>query len=223
MNKKEAEGIGTLIVVAIVVYPFIWLYEQIGGIGLGVCAAALVGAWIWWHIHQSRADQQAFDELALYAVNSRMHPDEAKAINQRLQKSNFRRAALIRNLQIVRDSIEISLSSKKRDTAESRAELVVERYQEIKREQASLVSEKVMAEIDRVVSGAQKDFHTKLYLNVANGYVEKARSLKTDKSKIKYLGLAEESLDEGIHVARGDIDRLRQALSDVQAEMSEYA
>lgn len=130
---------------------------------------------------------------------------------------------MIRNLQIIRDSIDISLSSKKRDTAESRAELVTERYQNIKREQSSLVSEMVLREIDRVVSHAQKGFHTKLFLNMANGYVEKARNLKTNKSKIKYLGLAEEALEEGISVGSGNIDRLQKALSNVQAEKSGYA
>lgn len=223
MNKKEVEGIGALIVVGVFVYPFVWLYEQIGGIGVGVCAAVLLGAWMWWHIHQSRVDQQAFDELALYALNNRMHPDEDKAINQKLQKSHFARAALIRNLQIIRDSIEISLSSKKRDTAESRAQLVVDRYQEIERDQSTLVSEKVMAEIDRIVSRAQQEFQTKLYLNISNGHMEKARSLKTAKSKIKYLSWAAEVLEEGISVGRGDMNVLRQASSNVQVEKSEYA
>lgn len=120
MKKKEAEGIGALILIGIVAYPFVWLYEQIGGIGLAVCAAALVGAWIWRHIYQSKGDQQAFDELALYALKNRIDPDEAKEINRKLGTTHFERAALIRNLQVLRDSIEISLSSRKKDTAESR-------------------------------------------------------------------------------------------------------
>lgn len=80
-----------------------------------------------------------------------------------------------------------------------------------------------MAEIERVVSSAQQEFQTALYLNVANGHVEKARSLKKDESKIKYLSFAEEALEEGVRLRRGDINRLRHALSNVQAEKSGYA
>lgn len=34
MKKSEAKGIGALIVLAIIVSPFIWLYKQIGGVGI---------------------------------------------------------------------------------------------------------------------------------------------------------------------------------------------
>ncbi len=46
-------------------------------------------------------------------------------MNLKLAKSNFPGSALIRNLQIIRDSIEIALTSKKRDTAESRMNTLI--------------------------------------------------------------------------------------------------
>ncbi len=223
MTKKEAEGIGALVVIGIVVYPFVWLYEQIGAVGLGICVVGLIGAFVYWHLHRAKQDQKAFDELVLYVLHNRMPPDEAQKLNRTLSKKNFPRAALIRNLQIIRDSIEISLSSKKRATAESRAQSVAELQKEIQAEQARLVSDSVLNEINRVCADALKDFNTKLFINIANGHVEKAESLKTDKSKTKYLGLAAETLEEGITVGRGDIAALKNALARVQAKQAEFA
>lgn len=223
MTKKEAEGIGALVVIGAIVYPFVWLYEQVGAVGLVVCAVGIVAIFVYWHIHNEKQDQKAFEELVLYTLHNRIPPDEARRINRKLAKENFPRSALIRNLQIIRDSIEISLSSKKRETAESRAQSVAELHQEILHEHASLVSEDVLADITAVCTEALSDFNTKLFLNIANGHIEKAGSLKTDKSKIKYLGLAAEALEEGISLGRGDSAALQSELANVKAKQAEFA
>lgn len=223
MTKKEAEGIGTLVVIGVIVYPFVWLYEQIGATGIVVCGIGILAAFICRHIYNGKQDQKAFEALVLYTLHNRMPPDEARRINRKLAKENFPRSALIRKLQIIRDSIEISLSSKKRATAESRAQSVAELHQEILHEYSSLISKGVLTEINDVCTQALLEFNTKLFLNIANGHVEKASSLKTDKSKIKYLGLAVEALEEGISLGRGDSATLKSALAGVKAKQAVIA
>ena len=223
MTKKEVEGIGALVIIGVIVYPFVWLYEQIGVVGLVLCGIGVVAAFIYWHIHNAKQDQKAFDELVLYTLHNRMPPDEARRINRKLAKENFPRSALIRNLQIIRDSIEISLSSKKRATAESRAQSVEELHQEVLHEHASLVSESVLGEINDVCAHTLSVFNTKLFINISNGHIEKASTLKTDKSKIKYLGLAAEALEEGIALGLGDSAALKSALARVEAQQAEFA
>lgn len=218
MKKAEATLIGWLIVIGVIVSPFVWLHEKIGGVGIGIIAVMAVGIGIFYNFGRHQKDQKAFDDLALYVLHNRLHPDEAKRMNVKLARSNFPRSALIRNLQIIRDSIEIALTSKKRDTAESRMNILLERYEEIKKEQSSLVSVEVYNEIDRVIQETRKEFHTKLFLNLAVGHMEKAETLKTNKSKEKYFTLAIDALKEGLEKGLGEEADLRMVL--LQAEQA---
>ncbi|KAB7702099.1 hypothetical protein GBN33_03090 [Plesiomonas shigelloides] len=221
MTKSESKGFGALIVIGVIAYPFVWLHEKIGSVGLVIFAVGVFAAIVYSRIRTIKSDQKEFEELVLYTLHNKIPPDQAKAINKKLATENFARSSLIRNLQIIRDSIEISLTSKKRDTAESRAQSVTELHKEIQRKHATLVSEVVLAEIDRVCSEAISEFNTKLFINIANGHIEKANSLKTNKSKIKYLDLAAEILEEGIVSGHGDSIALQRALVSVKTRLSE--
>ncbi len=213
MKKAEATLIGWLIVIGVIVYPFVWLYEKIGGLGFSLIVVIVIGLGIFYHIGNRRKEQKTFDDLVLYVLHNRLHPDEAKKMNLKLARSNFPRSALIRNLQIIRDSIEIALASKKRDTAEPRMNTLLERFEEIKKEQAGLVSAEVYNEIERIIEETRKEFQTKLFLNLATGHMEKAESLKTKKSKEKYLNLAIVALKEGLEKGLGQETDLRRVLS----------
>jgi len=187
MKKSEAQAIGPLILIGIAIYPFVWIHEKIGWSGI-----------VYWNVRTTRKDNEEFNKLVLYVLHNRLHPDEAKKLNYSLAKTNFPRSALIRRLQILRDSIEIALASKKRDTAESRMTEVRSSYEEIRQEHPHLVAPETLAEIDRVVGECEKEFSTVLYANIANAHIEKAEKLKTDKSKAKYAALAMEAIVEGL-------------------------
>ena len=193
------------------------IYEKFGSIGTGFITFISVGLLIYYSF---RKDKKTFDNLVLYVLHNRLHPDEAKKMNLQLARSNFSRSALIRNLQIIRDSIEIALTSKKRDTAESRMNTLLERFEEIQREQSSLVSAEVHDEIERVIQETRKEFQTKLFLNVATGHMEKAESSKTSKTKEKYFDLAIEVLKEGLEKGSGNEADLRTVLSQVEQAKS---
>jgi len=137
-------------------------------------------------------------------------------MNLKLARSNFPRSALIRNLQIIRDSIEIALTSKKKDTAQSRMDTLLERYEEIRAEQSGLVSMEVMNEISSVIQDTKYQFHTMLYLNTATGYMDKIEKLKTNKSKEKYLDQAIEALQEGLQIGLGNEADLGDYLKHVE-------
>jgi len=218
MKKSEAQGVFYLIVIGAVIYPFILLYQAIGPTGLAVLIILAVAAVIALANRNSKQEQQQFDELALHVLHNRMSPEDSRRINRELSESDFARSSLIRNLQIMRDSIEIALSSKKRDTAESRLKLLKEKHQEVLSEQAHLVSSPVIEEINQVIEQSTKAFHTNLYMNLAEGYMEKARKLKINKSKKKYTDLAMEILQEGIEAGIGDTRKLRDTLDQVDLE-----
>ncbi len=60
-------------------------------------------------------------------------------------------------------------------------------------------------------------------MNIANGHIEKSRTLKTEKSKLKYLALAKEALQEGIQVGRGNATALRALLEQIEREQAALA
>jgi len=217
MTKVAATLVGLLAFFGIALYTLMLIYEKFGSIGTGFITFISVGLLIYYSF---RKDKKTFDNLVLYVLHNRLHPDEAKKMNLQLARSNFSRSALIRNLQIIRDSIEIALTSKKRDTAESRMNTLLERFEEIQREQSSLVSAEVHDEIERVIQETRKEFQTKLFLNVATGHMEKAESSKTSKTKEKYFDLAIEVLKEGLEKGSGNEADLRTVLSQVEQAKS---
>ena len=217
MTKVAATLVGLLAFFGIALYTLMLIYEKFGSIGTGFITFISVGLLIYYSF---RKDKKTFDNLVLYVLHNRLHPDEAKKMNLQLARSNFSRSALIRNLQIIRDSIEIALTSKKRDTAESRMNTLLERFEEIQREQSSLVSAEVHDEIERVIQETRKEFQTKLFLNVATGHKEKAESSKTSKTKEKYFDLAIEVLKEGLEKGSGNEADLRTVLSQVEQAKS---
>ncbi|MGH8545685.1 MAG: hypothetical protein ACREX3_19095, partial [Gammaproteobacteria bacterium] len=144
-----------------------------------------------------------FDDLALYVLQNRLSPEESQEIYRDVGWGDPHRMSLLRNIQILSESVYLATTSKKRDTAESRMALVLERYSEISRNQAHLVAAHVRGAIDQVVGRAQDVFSTQLYVNVAEGYVDKAGKLKTAKGQLKYLDLAAEVIQEGIDAGKG--------------------
>jgi hypothetical protein len=70
---------------------------------------------------------------------------------------------------------------------------------------------------------AQKEFATHLYLNVAEGHVEKAGKLKTAKSQLKYLDLAAEVIQEGLDAGKGDQAALANALAGIEKRREKTA
>ena len=72
--------------------------------------------------------EQEFRALALSTIRQATPLEAARAINARLASEDPEKASFVRELQIIRDSIDIALSSKKRDIAESRMKSVVETW-----------------------------------------------------------------------------------------------
>lgn len=218
-KKSEFPDVAIMLFVLVgIIYPLVWLYEKFGPFGFWfilISLSALIAASIYIRKMNSA---NAFNELVLYALNNRMNPQDAQQLNLKLAKTDFPRSRLIRNLQIMRDSIDICLSSKNRKTAESHLDLVLSAFEEICKELQHLIKHETLLEIERVVLETQQDFHTRLYLNVAYGHIEKARRMKTTKARQKYRELAIQTLMEGIQAGRGKVSELNSALEGISRD-----
>lgn len=199
-----------LIAIAIIVLPFVWLYEKLGAFGFWTLIVLVVASIIYWFSSSAKRNRVKFQELALSVFNNRLPPSEVKAITRSLMKSNPVGSELIRNLQIVGDSIDIALSSKQRDVAESRMDLALKLFNEIKQKHTHLLDADTMSIIERTVPAADIKFQTDLYLNVAQGHIEKAGKLKTEKARQKYKQQARDIIMEGLNNPRSNKKDLKE-------------
>jgi hypothetical protein len=216
--KKKNDGF--LLLSVIVLGGIALVFERIGLIPLAGVAVVIVGFSIFIHMTRRRKQQDACDQLALLVFRNQVPWEEEKKLNTKLAKKNFRVAALIRDLQILRDSIEIALTSKKRETAEGRfkdARLVFAR---IRKEHTRLIKSETFTEISSAVARLDEEFPTKLYLNLAQGHLDRAEKVKTEKSKGKYIKLARETLTEGINSGKCRVSELKAALKKVDPRSS---
>lgn len=156
-----------------------------------------------------------FQNLILDTIKRRMSFEEAKSIYSSLLTSDMRKADLIRKLQIIRDSIDISLSSKKQDVAESRNKTLQQLFTEIKQKYMDLMNADVFVEVSTIIENAGSEFHPALYKNIASGYIEKASKLKTEKAKLEYQNMAREILREGINNPKSNRKVLENMLSQI--------
>ena len=234
-KKHEYSHAAGCIGIAAVVSGIIWVSNAVGLTDVSILGAILIAsgiaAAIWYlgkpdgtqsdreqdGFDSSRFNQSEFDDLASDSLHRRMHSEEAQRLNWDLAQIDPSRAALIRDLQILCESADIASHSKNRETAESRMASVLETHSRITSEHSHLISPSVLQDINSVVRETEQVFPTEMYVRIANGHTEKAQSVKRDKTKLKYLNLAKEMLEEGIHDGRADMSILRAALRQVEA------
>lgn len=222
MKKSESQAIGYLIIIAAIVAFLSWLYQTIGMIGIILLGVAIIsGLFLRSKKKKERYLNEYYDAVRCF-LNTRLSPDEARPYGRTYSKSDFERWSLLRCLQIMRDSIDIALTSKKRDTAESRMELAGDKYQEIITEHKKLITPEILDEIGTVYRDAQSQFFTKLFVNVSTGQIEKAEKLKTEKSKIKYLNQALETIEEAINSGQGDVAKFEERKREISEKISAF-
>jgi hypothetical protein len=160
--------------------------------------------------------EQEFRALVLSTMRQAMPFEVARAINARLAIEDPQQAALIGELQVIRESIDIALSSKKRDIAESRMKLVAERWKTAEPDCSGVVSKDVVQSVSETVADAQRRFQTSLHANVARGYVDKAKALKTAKGREGHLLHAREVILEGLGMPDSNKGELREMLLAIE-------
>lgn len=245
---------------AAVIYPFVWLYEKIGGIGYLVLIGSVSGVWVYvssqkkgkdtarrsrnpggglttedtnsgrpqshaqesWQGATIQDDSSAedFEGDALLAISRRLDQETARALNAKYSRSSHRRVELLRFIQVFTDSVEISLSSKKADTAESRMALAKETYQKINAYR-DIMGPRLRVEVDTKYQHLEANFISALTLNVAKAHIEKARSLKTEKSRMKYLQEALDVLEEGLSRGAGASPEVLALAEEVRTKVGE--
>lgn len=189
-----------------------------------ICIVVLAG-WILWKIRKNAKQleqeyeiQRSFDSIILHILKNQLSQEDYQKLFSAFEGDTF--SGLIRGLKQINESIYLATTSKKQDIAESRMAFAIDRSDDMKENYASLLTPFVVKEIDQYLIDAQERFNTQMYINVSNGHVEKADSLKTAKGKLKHLGLARDMLQTGIKSGKGNIIELENALNAVNTTIA---
>ena len=201
-----------------IAYPFVALYEVIGGTGYLVLIAGALGGWFYLSRRKKARSTAAFEADAALALGRSLDPETARAMNRRHATSNARRASLLRSIQIFTDSVAIALSSKKADTATHRLRLASETYEKISKDR-TILGPRLCHELDAKYQHLLATFASALTLNVARDHIEKASALKTAKARMDRLQRALAVLEEGIAGGAGASPEVHALADEVRARV----
>lgn len=221
MKKSEMKSFGFLLLIAVCIAPFAWIYSQVGFFGLLFLCAVLVACWIYFANRKRATKQKAFDDLAILVLHNRLSADDLSKIMSAVKNLGSHHLTLMGSLKQIRESIDLALGSKDREVAESRMQFAIERCADVVKNYSQLVSPHVISQVTDIISATQSKFNTQLYLNISSGCIAKAEGLKSDKGKLKYLELAKKIIEEGISLGKGDLEALSHALQAVDGMISE--
>jgi hypothetical protein len=164
--------------------------------------------------------KEFIDECWNTINNPTPHPDVYRVRNLYFMQHPMcdRHAECIRCLQIIRNSIDIVMESSKEQTIVSRMGVIAECYEELQELQHIFTNSHDYNRIHMRFAELTKQIHTTTYLNIAQGHAKKMESVKTDKTKAKYLGLAIETLELGL----SDPDAQHQVLQELIDKFKSY-
>ena len=97
-----------------------------------------------------------FDDLVLYLLHNSIVIDEAQLINRQQERANFMKSILVRNIQVIRDSIDIVKATTNEEITRSRMALINKRYKEIVLDQKRFIKLETFAEITSVVKSIER-------------------------------------------------------------------
>lgn len=174
----------------------VWLYSVggwllLGGLGVIVVLVLVVQGVV-------AADHQNTQELIQRMARERLHPNEARSLNRQLMRRDVRLAEVVRFVQIMRDSVDIAAKSKKREIVEARLASVVSTRDEIRRNYRGVCDDETDRVLDWLANDQVRMAWTAHFLGAARQARDKAMTMKTEKSKIKYEEAVRSILNEAL-------------------------
>ncbi|WP_146164403.1 hypothetical protein [Agitococcus lubricus] len=242
-NTVEALIVSLFAVIALPIILLTWLYETIGSTGFWFLMSFLgFGGMYYLFKKQNKQNPQSqsfvdwlnngsnnssssqqqrtqtsnndyFEELAIYTASSHVVYELSSDYGWNLSLLTFRQQEVLRSLQIIRESLNISAKTKKQDIAESRLSLAHQLYDEVCNNYSDVFKVDLLTRIKGIIDADLLNVHTEAYLNVANAHLDKALNAKRANTKAKYFGLAKEVLETGLSDPYSDKERIRELLA----------
>lgn len=221
MAKRRTSGTGLVWVIGAMVV--VWTFLQSGALAAGLLCLLTVAFYLVKRVLARRKAHQQFNELATMVLHQRMPYATLLKVMEAASTPGIVHADLIGRLKQFRESIDLALSSKDRKVAESRMEFAIETATYLRINGPALIDPSVIEEMNAIANHAIEKFPTAVVLNEANGHLKRADKMKTDKGRLKHLGLAADVLAAGVGAGRGDVGLISEALSAVQGQIGGLA
>ncbi len=156
-------------------------------------------------------DKETLQESKNISLNFPLNPEDIQELHQSLLKSgNYKELEGLRDIEIIFESFYLISKSKNEETIKSRLALAKKLYNELGQEHF-----KLKKQIKDIYQEHLKQSYTLQYTNISDGYMEKAKKLKTLKSKIKYSDLALEKLQEGLENRHADKEVINTKIENI--------
>jgi len=220
MSRNNSTSLLWLVLFGAIAYPFVWLFQQIGAYGFTALVALIGTGLILWAKKRGDAGRQNFEQLVRYVFDNRLSPEDARQINARFARAG-EKAQLVRNLQILRDLIDIFSTSRKPDTAESRFELALEKYHADRRLLPKFVSTDTIMHVEKSFTRSAYEFQTTKFTNPAADLIAKSQTVKTRAARTKRLEAARTILAQGLAAQESDKFVIGGMRDDVDKLLSE--
>ena len=138
---------------------------------------------------------------------------EAKELEQLIEYKNntykFNRE-IKRTLDITYQSLHIAIKSKKLETLESRINIAIDCFNELKTMNSYFVKA-----IENEYNELLKEAYTAKYLNIAQVYYDKSETLKTEKTRQKYFDMSKEHLLNGLKDIKANQEKINQKYQEL--------
>lgn len=216
LKKSQGKAVGYLTLIFIVAYPFLWLYQKIGAVGYGAIFSIIFVGWLFLRAKKTSRSSAEFETDCLNTLYQRSAKKDTKH-NRYHERVDARKAELIRHLQIFNDSIYLALNSKNPDTASLRMSATRETFQEICRYK-DIQTDRLASAISRAYNEVERAYPETVCINVAKGLVEKSSTVKTERTKSKYIAEAINVLQTGLSGQPQDSQKIRGMLAELEAQ-----
>lgn len=149
-----------------------------------------------WRNQNKDMDQYAL-QMVSYPVGDPDSLPSAYNLFTRSVDFDGQRASVLRNLQILRDSLDIVKCTPNQATAESRLKLAYDNYESLDH-YAYLFTQNGFSKLNQHIKHLFIEVHQVMYINIADRHIEKMILAKTNKTQLKYQNLALEVLNAGL-------------------------
>lgn len=143
---------------------------------------------------------------------------DVRELTDLLARGGFRYAELLRQAEIVFESLRIARNSPNADTAQSRIELAGRLWDEAVPTLKLLLLPAFFAELDQNFEMRLRAAHTGTVLNQVKRLLEKALKLKTDRGRVKYIRHIEDLFTQALQNPLVDHGRILAMRDKIQEE-----
>lgn len=195
-------NLSTKLIIAIASISFFgFIIDKIGIVWIGIAAGGLIALYLFYKSDKNKLPIYPIDEFGPIFPN----PKSASNYYRQLMYKDSKASMRLRNQDIIRESLKTALRTKKIDIAEANIKVAQDTYEELT---ASFRPEPEKSILDIKYKELLNQYHTQKYLNQIDVCIDKIMTLKTQKTKDKYLDTAKDYIKNSRNNPMVDLEKI---------------